>query len=76
MRHKLTRGRSVQQQLQLVITATVEDGVVLGVKVGGPVGNRHLCYGMMEMAKDAIRDFKPPEVQIADGETARLLGVH
>ena len=27
------------------------------VNVNGPIGNKTLCYGMLEAAKDAIRDY-------------------
>ncbi len=67
------------QQVQLVITATIEDGIVQGVRIGGPVGNKHLCYGMLELAKDAVRTFQVPEsptLAIPDAETRKLLGVN
>jgi hypothetical protein len=31
------------------------------VGIMGPISNKMLCYGMLEMAKDAIREFKQPE---------------
>ena len=27
------------------------------INVNGPVGNKTLCYGMLEAAKDAVRDY-------------------
>lgn len=27
------------------------------VTVSGPLGNKFLCYGMLEAAKDAVRDY-------------------
>ena len=27
------------------------------INVNGPIANKMLCYGMMELAKDAIREF-------------------
>jgi hypothetical protein len=27
------------------------------INVNGPVGNKILCYGMLDLAKDAIRDY-------------------
>ena len=63
-------------QIQLVITAIIDNGSVSGVKVGGPVDNKMLCYGMLEMAKDAIRTFEAPKVAIANPEqTKALVGV-
>lgn len=29
------------------------------VQVAGPIDNKLLCYGILERAKDAIRDFNP-----------------
>jgi len=31
-------------------------------QVTGPLANKILCYGMLEIARDAIKDFKAPEV--------------
>jgi hypothetical protein len=35
------------------------------VNVHGPIENKFLCYGMLESAKDAIREYKPALVQTA-----------
>lgn len=32
------------------------------LQVSGPLQDRILCYGLLEMAKDIIRDFKPPQI--------------
>ena len=29
------------------------------VRVSGPIHDKVLCYGLLEAAKDAIRDFRP-----------------
>lgn len=67
-------------QVQLVITAEVVDGMIGGIKIGGPVGNKGLCYGILELAKDAIRTFKIPDspaLEVPDAElTRKLVGVH
>ena len=34
------------------------------VSVTGPIGNKLLCYGMLKLAEDAIRDFKPEEKRV------------
>jgi hypothetical protein len=44
-------------RIELLIMLT-EDGQV---QVQGPVQQKLLCYGMLAMARDAIRDFKPDE---------------
>jgi hypothetical protein len=41
--------------VQLVITLS-PDG---NVNVQGPIENKLLCYGLLEAAKDAIRNFDP-----------------
>ena len=41
------------EQPQLIITM-LENGAI---NVTGPIGNKTLCYGMLESAKDAIRDY-------------------
>jgi len=41
-------------QIQLVITYSPSSGAC---NVAGPINNKQLCYGIMELAKDAIRDF-------------------
>ena len=33
------------------------------VVVNGPIQDRILCYGLLEAARDAIRDFKPDQAQ-------------
>lgn len=38
---------------QLLITLTAEGGV----NVQGPITDKVLCYGLLECARDAIRDF-------------------
>ena len=43
-------------EIQLVIT--LKQGQ--GVEVHGPIQDKVLCYGLLEAAKDAIRDFRPP----------------
>jgi len=49
--------------VELKITAD-EQG---NVQVSGPIANKMLCYGMLAMAHDAIRDFaaKQAESRIA-----------
>ena len=59
-------------EVQLVITLKG----VAGVEVHGPIADKVLCYGMLEMAKDAIREFKPPVggLTIAKGVPPSLNG--
>ena len=50
----------VDKNISIVITLT-PDGKV---GVGGPINDKLLCYGLLESAKDAIRDFKMPQDKI------------
>lgn len=50
--------------IKLEITMNVETG---NVNVSGPVENKGLCYGMLEMARDAIKDFKPSPIVKPNG---------
>jgi len=47
-------GQVPNTTLQLVITM---DQMTGAVNVTGPIQNAALCYGMIELAKDAIRKF-------------------
>jgi len=40
-------------EVQLIITFKPGQGV----EVSGPIGDKIFCYGILEAAKDAIRDF-------------------
>jgi len=69
-----------QVGLQLVISLIDADNViVLASPRGGStlalVGDKILCYGLMEMAKDVIAGCKPSSItkQIAPGETVQLV---
>ena len=37
------------------------------VTVAGPIHDRALCYAMLELARDAIRDYKPSAI-VAPGD--------
>ncbi len=61
----------VQPMLRLIINM---DPRTVQVSVNGPLALRSLCYGMLEMAKDIVRDFNPeadrPNIEIPRGEAA------
>jgi hypothetical protein len=48
--------------MQLVITFHEENGQV---DVSGPIGNKMLSYGMLEMARDAIKKFSEDQAKSA-----------
>lgn len=47
-----------------------------GLEVRGSTQDRMVLYGLMEMAKDTLRQQPPPSpIQLAGPETAKQLGV-
>lgn len=48
----------------LVIQLTPNPDGTAGVVVQGPIQNKMLCFGMLEMAKKAIHDFTPPRIAV------------
>jgi hypothetical protein len=49
--------------MDLVLTITMSpDG---RCQVTGPIANKGVCYGMLELARDAIYEYKPDELTIA-----------
>lgn len=44
----------------LTITLTSQ-----GIQVGGPINDKVLCLGMMELAKKSIIDYQPSPIQVA-----------
>jgi len=42
------------QEVQLIVTLNTVNGQV---SVSGPIQNKILCYGLLEAAKDAVRDY-------------------
>jgi len=69
--HRMSQPQSIVAQLVIVLNA---DGT-LGVN--GPVENKMLVYGMLEMAKDAVRDFNKNSqkkiVELPPGTTLRAV---
>ena len=50
------------QPTSVVLTITL-DQLTGSVQVSGPIGNRFVCYGMLEMAKEAIAAQAKPDVK-------------
>lgn len=46
---------------QLLITLTAEGGV----NVQGPIKDKVLCYGMLDCARDAIKDFADKQAAVS-----------
>jgi len=44
----------------MTLTITIEDGK--SPEVTGPLNNKLVCYGMLELARDLIKDYKPQEI--------------
>jgi len=56
------------------LTITVTDG---RLSVEGPIHDRVLCYGLLEGAKDVVRDHlatRPGVVEAADAQALHILG--
>jgi hypothetical protein len=49
--------------------ATLTISVVPGEPptVTGPLEDRMLCYALLEIARDVVKDFKPSEIVMSDG---------
>ena len=47
---------------KVTLTITFENGAV---NVAGPITDKMFCYGLLEMAKQAIADYKPSAIQVA-----------
>lgn len=45
------------EELTFTITMTTAGGV----NVRGPLQNKMLCYGMLELARDVVTNYKPAE---------------
>lgn len=43
------------------------------VSVSGPIGDKMLCYGLIECARDAIREYKPGKIEVPKNVPAALL---
>ena len=56
-----------EQIIQMVITLHPQTGQI---QLTGPIHNRTLAYGMLEMAREAIYDYKEknkPQIQVPKG---------
>jgi hypothetical protein len=51
---------------QLIVTLYDNGTEGKKVEVTGPLGDKFLCYAMLEGAKDCIRDFKPNIIERAN----------
>jgi hypothetical protein len=57
--------------MQIQITISMDDNGK--ISVNGPIENKLVCYGLLESAKDAIRNYVIPKIQPAtEADVARL----
>jgi hypothetical protein len=45
-------------KIEIVYTPGQENSV----QISGPLDNKMLCYGMLEMAKHAVQSYKPSQI--------------
>lgn len=56
------------------ITLTIEfDSDTKATTVLGPIADKMMCYAMMEMARDSIKDFKPQTIEVAQPAALRQI---
>lgn len=56
-------------EITLIVTLSVSSDGRKNVDVSGPLpalADKFLCYSILEGAKDAIRDYKAPLIQLPD----------
>ena len=46
---------------KIILSGTVFEGGDIDVAVKGPLENKSLCYGILELAKDKVRAYVPAE---------------
>ena len=51
----------------LTVTLTSE-----GIQVGGPINDKILCLGMLELAKKSVIEYQPTAIQVVPS----LVGTH
>lgn len=59
----------MSQLIQLVITLTPEGRF----NCSGPIENKLLCYGLLEMAKEAVSKHVPSKIVQPSGEDLAIL---
>lgn len=47
--------------VEMKITMVTNEQGQSRISVNGPIGDKFLCYAMLEGARDAVKDFKPGE---------------
>lgn len=55
--------------MDIILTITLDSS---GIQVGGPINDKILCLGMMELAKKSIIEYNPSAIQIA----TPIIGTH
>ena len=48
--------------MDIILTITLTPQ---GIQVGGPINDKVLCLGMMELAKKSVIDYQPQAIQVA-----------
>ncbi len=63
MSEDLVKDDNTEGSKETVLTLVISlNAVTGGINVNGPINDRVLCYGILEMAKDAIRKHNEAKV--------------
>jgi hypothetical protein len=55
-----------------VLTITLDDNAEISVQ--GPIGNKLICYSMLELARDAIKDHHDRARRVMDPPRIAIVG--
>lgn len=50
--------------MDIILTITMTPQ---GIQVGGPINDKILCLGLLELAKPAILNYQPSAIQVVPG---------
>jgi hypothetical protein len=57
----MSEEKKVIGVFKITLAGTVFEGGDIEVAVKGPLENKSLCYGILELAKDKVREYVPGE---------------
>ena len=57
----MTQPNLNPKNVRMVIELNLDTG---GVSVSGPIQDKVFCYGLLEMARQAVEKFEAPKIQV------------